>query len=332
MKNIIKWTGGKTSEIPVILENMPKNFDRYVEPFLGGGALYFHLEHEKSIVNDLNNELMKFYVDINDNFWLIYEDLKDFDDISDAIDELDLNIGHNIFEKNKTICTHPAYIKYFQREIDSKNKLIQKIELKNNKKITDEEYFLFIKTAMHAALYYAYREFYNKAPCADSAYFFIMRELSYSGMFRFCKNGNFNVPYGGISYNKKRMRSKFYNMLDLSERSFYNNTEFNCMDFKRFFSKYNNFTKYDFIFIDPPYDSEFSQYNKEEDFDFNKQIELADLLTITPAKFMAVVKETPNISKLYTGFNIKSFDKKYSVNFKNRNNQDVRHLIITNYW
>ena len=46
---------------------------------------------------------------------------------------------------------------------------------------------------------------------------------------------------------------------------------------------------------------------------------------------MLVIKNTDFIYNLYKKFNIKSFDKKYSVSLKNRNDRSVEHLIITNY-
>ncbi len=44
MKPIIKYRGGKTKEIPNIMDQIPYFKGKYIEPFLGGGALYFHLE------------------------------------------------------------------------------------------------------------------------------------------------------------------------------------------------------------------------------------------------------------------------------------------------
>ena len=41
MKPFVKWAGGKEHELSVIMENMPKKINNYIEPFLGGGALYF---------------------------------------------------------------------------------------------------------------------------------------------------------------------------------------------------------------------------------------------------------------------------------------------------
>ena len=61
MKPIIKYRGGKTREIPNIMWHIPRFSGRYVEPFFGGGALFFYLEPRQSIINDINKKLMDFY-------------------------------------------------------------------------------------------------------------------------------------------------------------------------------------------------------------------------------------------------------------------------------
>lgn len=43
MKPMLKYVGGKQKEIPCFLEHIPEKFDTYIEPFLGGGAVFFHL-------------------------------------------------------------------------------------------------------------------------------------------------------------------------------------------------------------------------------------------------------------------------------------------------
>jgi len=40
---IVKWVGGKTKLLPELLARMPEQFNRYYEPFIGGGALFFRL-------------------------------------------------------------------------------------------------------------------------------------------------------------------------------------------------------------------------------------------------------------------------------------------------
>lgn len=61
MNTIIKWPGGKSREIDMITDLIPTHYDRYVEPFFGGGALYFHLMPKASAINDTSKDLMEFY-------------------------------------------------------------------------------------------------------------------------------------------------------------------------------------------------------------------------------------------------------------------------------
>ena len=58
----IKWAGGKRQLLPYIQELMPKTYDNYYEPFIGGGAVLFHLMPQKEvIINDINKALINVY-------------------------------------------------------------------------------------------------------------------------------------------------------------------------------------------------------------------------------------------------------------------------------
>ncbi|MDR0350112.1 MAG: DNA adenine methylase [Coriobacteriales bacterium] len=65
---MIKYRGGKAREIPEILPFVPAHYERYVEPFLGGGALYFCLAPRNALINDLNGRLMGFYRGVRDRY------------------------------------------------------------------------------------------------------------------------------------------------------------------------------------------------------------------------------------------------------------------------
>ncbi|MCD8297652.1 MAG: Dam family site-specific DNA-(adenine-N6)-methyltransferase, partial [Prevotella sp.] len=75
MKPIIKYRGGKSTEIPNIMWHIPRFAGRYVEPFFGGGALFFHLEPRRAIINDINTPLMNFYRGVRDDFVKVREEL-----------------------------------------------------------------------------------------------------------------------------------------------------------------------------------------------------------------------------------------------------------------
>ncbi|MDE6486670.1 MAG: DNA adenine methylase, partial [Muribaculaceae bacterium] len=68
MKPIIKYRGGKSKEIPQFINYIPQFEGRYIEPFFGGGALYFHLEPARAIINDINTRLIDFYRGIQLHF------------------------------------------------------------------------------------------------------------------------------------------------------------------------------------------------------------------------------------------------------------------------
>ena len=68
MNPILKYRGGKSREIIKFEQYIPHNFDTYIEPFLGGGAVYFHLEPQSAIINDINEKLISFYLNVRNDF------------------------------------------------------------------------------------------------------------------------------------------------------------------------------------------------------------------------------------------------------------------------
>lgn len=76
MRPMIKYRGGKSKEIPHFLQHLPDYHGRYIEPFFGGGALFFHLEPQNAIINDINSQLIGFYRGIADSFPVVHEELR----------------------------------------------------------------------------------------------------------------------------------------------------------------------------------------------------------------------------------------------------------------
>lgn len=73
-----KWTGGKRQLLGELRSYMPENYNRYFEPFVGGGALFFDLAPEQAVINDFNEELINAYRQIKDK----------------PVDLIDLLLGH----------------------------------------------------------------------------------------------------------------------------------------------------------------------------------------------------------------------------------------------
>lgn len=57
----LKWVGGKRQIMPAIEQHLPKGIKSYIEPFIGGGAVFFHLQPKNAIINDFNAELINVY-------------------------------------------------------------------------------------------------------------------------------------------------------------------------------------------------------------------------------------------------------------------------------
>ena len=58
---LLKWAGGKTQLLPELLSKVPKKFGKYIEPFFGGGALFFALKPSGGVIADSNPELVNLY-------------------------------------------------------------------------------------------------------------------------------------------------------------------------------------------------------------------------------------------------------------------------------
>ena len=372
LEPIVKWAGGKEKELKYILPNLPSSFKNYFEPFVGGGAVYTAIQSEKSFINDKSEELINLYKIIKSNqrndffdaldeitynweiltkltkknsvfFIDLYKkysgDIIDISSLTNKIFEFILQHSEEFNGMFSTIFNFDIenFINEIKKNLIRKIKRMKILEIKKHK-LPDKDILDNIETAFKSAFYMHFRHFYNfptkyKLTTAfKSAVFLFIRNYAYSGMFRYNSNGEFNVPYGGIAYNKKNFVKKIEYLKSKALQKHLENTVVENEDFEVFFDKYEA-TENDFIFLDPPYDTEFSTYAQNE-FTKNDQKRLANyLINKTKANWLMIIKNTDFILNLYQnkGLNISFFDKTYLVSFMNRNNKKTEHLIIKNY-
>lgn len=74
----IKWAGGKNQMLDQYSSFFPTKYNKYIEPFIGGGAVFFHLKPNKAILSDLNQDLMDCYAVIKNNTKKLIEILKEY--------------------------------------------------------------------------------------------------------------------------------------------------------------------------------------------------------------------------------------------------------------
>lgn len=75
---VLKWAGGKRQLLGDFAELLPRKINSYCEPFIGGGALLFHLQPSKAFVNDVNKDLICVYTVIKNNVDDLAEELKKY--------------------------------------------------------------------------------------------------------------------------------------------------------------------------------------------------------------------------------------------------------------
>jgi DNA adenine methylase len=109
------------------------------------------------------------------------------------------------------------------------------------------------------------------------------------------------------------------------------NTTFFNLDFQDFLSKVKP-VELDFVFVDPPYDSDFTDYDSNE-FRAKDQERLANTLSSLKSKVMIVIGDTELIRDLYKAphWRIQEDQFTYKWTIKERNNRQKTHLTITNY-
>lgn len=373
MQTLIKWPGGKTKEFPYIKGLIPK-YDRYVEPFFGGGAIFFQLRPQRAIINDICEELTDFYnllkiENKREEFKKeLYEYVENWEKIPKFIDIFE-NLFVKLYDKYKIKKITKAELsdqvnsilekegdhfnKFFLKKfcLDQQN-LLDQISLNLVSKICrtrevevqrgplpEGDLQKNIETAFKSGFYMHFRDVMNlngfkykiSLPKKIANYYFI-REFCYGSMFRFNKKGHFNIPYGGIAYNSKDFRSKVNYIFSHEVEKLFKNVIIKNQDFEDIFNSYK-LSKNDFIFLDPPYDTDFSDYEKKP-FDKHDQERLAKCLYNIKAKFILIIKNTPFIYNLYKnkiGIKIDKFEKSYLYNVKGRNDREVEHLIIYNF-
>ncbi len=366
---IIKWPGGKEKELKYILPNIP-DFKRFIEPFVGGGSVFMGIETDKYFINDFSSELIELYNCIgksdkeffryaemidkswekSGNFFNTHHELVDMyvGYRNEQIGKSELKEFIQAFCKNNKQSIldiigdeYASYSCILLKEMETNlfRKMLRMHELEIKKHaLPDGDLNDNVETAIKSAVYMNYRHLYNDKRITDSnpklhcALFFFMRNYAYSGMFRYSSKGEFNVPYGGIAYNSKMLSKKLHYYRSNELLRHFNKTKIYNLDFEKFL-KIVAPEEDDFIFLDPPYDSEFSTYAQNV-FTQEDQVRLANyLLNECRAKWMMIIKNTDFIYGLYNkkGVNIRTFDKEYVVSFMNRNDKRVVHLLITNY-
>jgi DNA adenine methylase len=259
LKPLIKWSGGKSDEIKQFSKYFPTQYTKYIEPFVGGGSVFFHLNPDSAVISDVHTELIDLYR---------------------CIGEGQMRKIHKFMEMTPN----------------------------------DEETYYRVRDEMPIE---------NELDNAQRFYY--QRKTCFRGMMRYNRNGKFNIPFG---------KYKTINYSDLLNREYEDllkKTVILNKGFEYIFENYND--ENHFMFLDPPYDSEFTDYGYCR-FGKEEQRKLAELFKATKIKCLMVIGKTDFIEELYRGYIVDEYDKKYRFKlYDNRIGDEIntKHLVIKNY-
>lgn len=76
LKPFLKWAGGKRWFVQNYESLIPSDYGRYIEPFLGSGAVFFHLRPKHALLGDANKELIETYQAIQEDWESVFRYLK----------------------------------------------------------------------------------------------------------------------------------------------------------------------------------------------------------------------------------------------------------------
>lgn len=176
-------------------------------------------------------------------------------------------------------------------------------------------------------LYYRIREMFNNEIPYEYSYatvYYFLNKTAYSGMIRYNRNGKFNVPYGRYAHFNTSLFN--YEQYEALKRAYIANESYE--------KSFNLATDKDFLFLDPPYDTNFSDYGNKEftgDFKEDDQHKLAEDFKNLSAPALMIISSTPLTQELYHSYIKVKYHKNYSVNIRNRFNSKAEHLIVANY-
>ena len=365
---LVKWPGGKSRELPAILAALPDDARRLVDPFVGGGALLFALPpHVPAVVNDASVGLMDLYRRTATQDPATFGPARDLAAWWDGLGELVAVRGAGVVEafatspsrspsevadaarrpledvvgpladtvpRSWTACVD-ALRDDLRELVPAKLARMRAGERRRGVPLPADDLAANVEGAVRAAAYTRLRSDYNAARATgrrdghQAVRFLFLREYAYASMFRFNRRGDFNVPYGGISYNRKAFADRLAHLASTGVRDRLATTDLACEDFEVFLAGVDLHPD-DVVFLDPPYDSDFSSYDRRG-FGPDDHGRLARVVRDLPCRFQMVVKDTPLVRDLHVDarFEVASFDLTYAWTIKSRNDRRATHLLIT---
>lgn len=314
-KPFVKWAGGKRQLLSVLSGNMPDSFGSYYEPFLGGGAMFFHIA--SAVVSGYGSK------DDGLDVWCSDNDLC-------APSRHDVSTIRARKHKHK----HKYHISDLNSDLvlgyrvirDHPDELVKSLK-RHEKKYTDDP----------ESYYYLVRDTYDadKTDEIDTVSRLVfLNRTCFNGLYRVNKSGKFNVPIGRY---KNPNIADAANIHAVSELLNSVDVDISCRDFGDLAQRAE---KNDFVYFDPPYlpvskTASFTQYTGC-DFGLDDQRRLADLcitLDKMGCKVMLSNSDSGVISEMFARdeWTVERVSASRMINSNSTKRTNHTEMIVKNY-
>lgn len=157
-----------------------------------------------------------------------------------------------------------------------------------------------------------------------------LNKACFNGLYRVNSKDEFNVPFG------KKTKVNTYdgsNLITVSNYLTMNNVKIQCVDFEE---SVKTAKKGDFVYFDPPYDSDTTTFNSytEEGFGKDEQRRLATVFKDLDERGVYVMLSNHNtilVKELYKDYHIYVIEAKRNINSNGKKRGKVEEVIITNF-
>lgn len=275
---LLKWVGGKTQLLHVLLQRFPKHIANYHEPFVGGGSvllavLMLHRLGKMTISGnvfayDNNQPLITFYKHLQKKPQQLHQCIHDCFHIYDNIEKLKTDNNPVIRMSMKKTCS---------------------VSMMRQSK---ESYYYYIRDT--------YRRCANNNSIESSALFYVLNKLGFRGLYRESRTGVFNVSFGHYKTAPICNLDDFLCISLLIRKVVFIHNDFR--------HSLKNANRDDFVYLDPPYapesSSSFVGYHKDG-FYTNVHMELFNWLQTLQQKKVLFVMSNADVQ--YVRENVKAF-------------------------
>ena len=347
-KPFLKWAGGKRQLLPEIEARLPKDIAKcttYVEPFLGGGALFFHFQEKydfKNIhISDFNPELVLCFSTLQYSVKPVIKELKRLINSYPSEKEQRKEVYYQVRENwNKHVLKTFRDNNWWDYSLTAKDCWrLYKLCCPNYKKNKRDWNWFRQKYKSGLRFNDSNSRWMNRNKfCATrSAQMIFLNKTCFNGLFRVNKKGGFNVPIG--SY----VNPSFPSEEDLNEvHEALQGVNVHHASYEECESWLDNKT---FVYFDPPYrpisDTSFFVSYSSGDFNDDDQRNLAQFFRNLNAKNVRLLlsnsdpkNHVPNdefFDDLYTGFQIERVYANRAINSDPKSRGKISELLISNY-